>query len=126
MTEPTYEQWETLDGKPIKTLSELEGLSSMDKPEIETLDYKPECKTCADTGTISREINDGISLESCPDCPEQPNQNIMIIKTIQSLMTVVNDNLGKLPDSSPLKTMALEEIDLFQRTTLNHLQEEFE
>ena len=54
---------------------------------------------------------------------EQPNQ--VIVKTIQSLLTVVNDNLMKLPDS-PMKSEAIEEIDLFQRTTLNDLQKAYE
>ena len=60
--------------------------------------------------------------ENAGQHPEQPNQ---IAKTIQSLMTVVNDNLMKLPDS-PMKSEAIEEIDEFQRTTLNDLQKAFE
>ncbi len=52
---------------------------------------------------------------------EQPNAEIMIVKTIQSLMTVVNNNLEKLNESTKflschrnsLVLKALEAIDLF-------------
>ena len=65
---------------------------------------------------------------------EQPNIEIMLVKTIQSLMTVVNDNLEKLNEATKflschrnsLVLQALEEIDLFQRTTLYELRKEFE
>ncbi len=62
---------------------------------------------------------------------EQPNQ---IVKTIQSLMTVVNNNLEKLNESTKflschrnsLVLKALEEIDIFEKTTLYDLQKAFE
>ena len=67
------------------------------------------------------------------DKPEWPNQSLMIVKTIQSLITVVNDNLGKLDVLSIGSTkhkvlirQALEEINLFECTTLNKLQKEYE
>ncbi len=82
-----------------------------------TLDIKPE----------TREE----SQESADQHPEQPNQ---IVKTIQSLMTVVNNNLEKLNESTKflschrnsLVSKALEEIDIFEKTTLFDLQKEFE
>jgi len=76
-----------------------------------TLDIKPE------TGEEKQENTD--------QPLERPNQEIMIVKTIQSLMTVVNNNLMKLPDS-PMKNEAMEEVCLFQRTTLNDLQKAFQ
>ena len=70
----------------------------------------------------------------CEHCPEQPNQKLMIIKTIQGLMEVVKDNLSKLDlltELAPIDKMkerktliaqALEDIDLFEKTTLFELQ----
>ena len=65
---------------------------------------------------------------------EQPNQELMIIKIIQDLMTVVNNNLSKLDEETQMLSChrnvlvrrALEEIDLFERTTLFDLQKAFE
>jgi hypothetical protein len=65
---------------------------------------------------------------------EQPNTNAMIIKTIQGLMICVGDNLSKLnalipmddSNQSKLIAKAIEEIDLFEKTTLFELQKEFE
>lgn len=56
---------------------------------------------------------------------EQSNQNLMIIEEIEGLMSQVNEKLEKLP-FSPDRCHALEEIDLFQRTTLFELREAFE
>lgn len=86
---------------------------------------QPKCKTCGDTGRISREINDGISLENCPDCPEQPSTNAMIVKTIQQRMHVITKELESLPDS-PNRTMALDDIGIFEAGVLYKLQEEYE
>ena len=105
----------------------------MDKPELETLDYKsanasPEVKRISNPiiwpGTRAKNsVNPGQG-------PEQPNTNAMIIKTIQGLITCVNDNLGKLnelaEDGNYLAQKGLEEIDLFEKTTLFDLQKEFE
>ena len=63
---------------------------------------------------------------------EQPNQNLMIIKEIGGLLSQVNDKLYKLPETKIMKCQltlrgkALEEIDLFEKTTLYELQKEFE
>ena len=104
----------------------------MNKPELETLGYKPDepvnCETCGDTGKV---YGDPYG-EDCKKCPEQPNSNAMIVKTIQSLMTVVNNELVKLGENSERMSRkavvlkALEEIDLFERTTLFELQKAFE
>ena len=63
--------------------------------------------------------------------PEQPNQNAMIVKTIQGLMTCVENELVKLHKTTEqnvynLVTKALDETDLFEKTTLFDLQEAFE
>jgi len=65
---------------------------------------------------------------------EQPNQNLIMVKTIQIILSIVNDNLGKLNSNTfnlschrnPLVMRALEEIDLFEKTTLFELQKAFE
>lgn len=69
--------------------------------------------------------------------PEQPNTELMIIKTIQGLVSTANRELGKLDEMAMkerkgiveravLIGQALEDIDIFQRTTLNELQKAFE
>ena len=64
-------------------------------------------------------------------CVEQPNQNLMIIEEIEGLMSQVNEKIHKLTfshDSSnitkkqTLWSQAIEEIDLFQKTTLFKLR----
>ncbi len=115
-----------------------------DYPKLYEDDGRLRCPDCSELAIISENTkqlnkpssanNTGNTLDIKPKTgqekqenadrhPEQPNQ--VIVKTIQSLMTVVNDNLMKLPDS-PMKSEAIEEIDLFQRTTLNDLQKAFE
>ena len=64
--------------------------------------------------------------------PEQPNQNLLIILEIECLISQVNKKLHQLPTDGMLKGQgtlrgqALEEIDLFQKTTLHDLRKEFE
>ena len=62
--------------------------------------------------------------ESVPE-PEQPNQQIMLVKTIQGLTTAIFHDIIKLPESE-LKAKAHEEIGKFERTTLYELQKEYE
>ena len=64
---------------------------------------------------------------------EQPSQELMIVKTVESLLSVVNHNLGKLDKLAAGSTKhkvlvrkAFEEIDLFEKTTLFDLQKAFE
>lgn len=86
-------------------------------------------------------------LCNCADCmPEsiekqfkQPNPNLKIVKTIQERMHVItneleklkivgnggSDNEGKLLQYN-IKNQALEDVDLFERTTLFELQKAFE
>ena len=141
--------------------------NSMNKPELETLSYKPasapreakekttldiepktgaknkesvcqpeqpKCKTCEGSGKGKLiGVKGGPNFfEPCPDCkkksepkPEQPNQQIMLIKTIQGLTTAILHDISKLPESV-LKAKAREEIGKFERTTLYELQKEYE
>ncbi len=65
---------------------------------------------------------------------EQPNQNLMIIEEIEGLISqanekldILNRNTYMLPCQQPiLISTALEEIDLFQKTTLFELRRAFE
>lgn len=70
---------------------------------------------------------------------EQPNKELLIAKTIQGLISAVNRELGELSLITASKyleidiklrysliTKALEEIDLFEKTTLFELQKAFE
>lgn len=126
MTEPSYEQSEALEGKPIKSLN-----------EPETLDYKP---TIAE---LEKAIGTPYEMDILPNgevrpkhptiecvsnpcnCPEQPNPELMMIKTIQGLAHVITNNLEKLPDE-PLRRMALDDIGIFEAGVLYKLQEEYE
>ena len=71
--------------------------------------------------------------------PDQPNKNLMIIEEIEGLISQVNDKLCELEPVEDtknfndvarkkwtLKSQALEEIDLFQKTTLFELRKVFE
>ena len=87
--------------------------STMYKPEIETLDYhSPLCK--------------------CPECEkkaepklEQPNQQLMIIKTIQGLTACILNSITKLPESV-LKDQAYDDMNIFETGILFKLQKEYE
>ena len=65
---------------------------------------------------------------------EQPNQELMIVKAIHSLISAVSRELGKLDEETQMLSChrnrlilrALEEIDLFEKTTLFELQKAFE
>ena len=68
-------------------------------------------------------------------CVEQPNQNLMTIEEIEGLMSQVNEKLGKIREMTycaPVTKMAtvvsqaIEEIDIFQKTTLFELRKAFE
>jgi hypothetical protein len=102
-------------------------MTKMNKPQLETLGYVPECEFCAE------HLDKSKALE-----PEQPNSNAIIVKTIQQLMHVVTNELEKLDCISPeskqndeqlrinARMKALEDIDKFERTTLFELQKAFE
>ena len=64
--------------------------------------------------------------------PEQPNQSIMIIEEIEGLISQVNDKLDELDGGhyacvkAVKKAQVLEEINIFQKTTLFELRKAFE
>ena len=66
--------------------------------------------------------------------PEQPNQNLMIIEEIEGLMSQVNEKVenslriggNNKKEKIVLLSQAVEEIDLFQKTTLFELRKAFE
>ena len=65
------------------------------------------------------------------NCPEQPNKNLMIIEEIEGLMSQVNEKIDGLRNDKNFMqqtevSLALEEIDLFQKTTLFELRKAFE
>ena len=124
MTEPAYEQSEELEGKLIKQLNKPPSATDVGN----TLNIKP--LTTQETQKVAgQHLQESLCRETEP---EQPNQ--IIVKTIQSLMTVVNNNLEKLNESTKflschrnsLVLKALEAIDLFERTDLFDLQKAFE
>ena len=132
MTEPTYEQSEALEGKPIEQLP--------GRPH----DIACECEHCPeqpiDAQRLTKEIMESeaelraMGCKPKSDCsPEQPNTELLIVKTIQGLISAANRELGKLDELTPLIDkrkvfirQALDEMDTFQRTTLNELQKAFE
>lgn len=67
---------------------------------------------------------------------EEPNQNLMTIEEIEGLMSQVNEKLESLNaptttnstinEKLRLKNQALEDTDLFQKTTLFKLRKVFE
>ncbi len=150
----------------------------IDKPELETLDYKPECK-CADCnlppeqrpdcqskqpvsapqetlGFNSHVIKPGARANKAEDASQDSKEkkcdlcgekwsprhfwyckgkteqpNLKIIEAIECLISQINDRLGELPTDGmlqgkgQLRGQALEEIDLFQKTTLCDLRKIF-
>jgi hypothetical protein len=64
---------------------------------------------------------------------EQLNKELIVIKTIQGLISAVNRELGVLDKLTSSKTkhkvligQALDDMDIFQRTNLAELQKAFE
>lgn len=96
---------------------------------------QPKRKTCNDTKVVmspdSAHYVIGAAQSHIP-CPNYPEQlNTIIIKTIQGLMTCANNELQKLDELTPLTpvtrrkvliSQAIDEIGIFQKTTLFDLQ----
>lgn len=115
--------------------------SAVIKPEtrlnkIEDAEQIVKCKGCGWSGAEGER-----NYESrCPKCNRiiptelQPNQNLMIITEIEGLMSQVNEKLDNMKENTwmlschrpKLISQALEEIDLFQKTTLFDLRKAFE
>ena len=110
---------------------------SRDKPELETLDYKPHKDDRGygmDLIPAEKPDEDELSKlageqDAVGQLTEQPNKNLMIIEEIEGLMSQVNEKIRALDfnsKNSPRISLALEEIDLFQKTTLFELRKAFE
>ena len=78
----------------------------MDKPELETLSYKPK-------------------IASKDEHPEQPNQQLMLIQTMKGLTTCILNSITKLP-ASELKDQAYDDMNIFETGILFRLQKEYE
>ena len=118
---------------------------SRDQSEFEIVDYKTPKPSTAPMGFNSavikpetrvnkaEDVEENVSFYplSC-DKPDQPNQSLMIISEIEGLVSQVNERLEKLDGGhyacvkAVKKGQALEEIDLFQKTTLFELRKAFE
>lgn len=116
---------------------------SRDKPELETLSYLPPSyhqywlkshKGVKGKNTPVIKPETKVNKTEIWEPPDPPNKNIMIIEEIEGLMSQVNEKLCKLSRStfnlSDGKSLsagrAIEEIDLFQKTTLFDLRKTFE
>ena len=90
------------------------------------LPEQPKCKTC---GNPQRKDRKGWPIrycgKPCPPAPEQPNQQIMLVKTIQGLTTAILNDISKLPESV-LKDQAYDDMNIFETGILFRLQKEYE
>lgn len=118
---------------------------SRDKPELETLSYRnKECPAKpSSVGFNSVVVKPEVRVNS-RKVAGQPNQtrkgniegqNLMIIEEVEGLMSQVNEKIHKLTflhntsdvtKKQTLWSQAIEEIDLFQKTTLFELRKAFE
>ena len=137
---------ETLSYKSPKPLKRgFMGLNAnVIKPETrvnktEDAEEQPQIRTgnCPNCGNPQRKDRRGWPIQYCgKPCPplkaEQPNQDLMIITEIEGLVSQVNEKLERLHEPTydkktyNLISQALEEIDLFQKTTLFELRKAFE
>ena len=116
--------------------------NSMNIPEIETLYHHrslfkcPECKQGFKPPSAPREVKkkttpdiepktQAKNKESVGQPTEQPNQQIMLIKTIQGLTTAILHDISKLPESV-LKDQAYDDMNIFETGILFRLQKEYE
>jgi len=120
--EKVAQEYFKVSEQPIKTgvAKYVDGHPVPDQPKVK---HKP---TCA---SLNHPYAD------CTCGPDQPNQNAIIIKTIQELTHLISNDLNKMmlidmavPANSKrvLISQAIEEIDMFEKTTLFDLQKAFE
>ena len=105
--------------------------STINKPEIETLSYKPKAKA---KNKESVECHNTMTGRECVSCEidakgkchlSKPNQQIMLVKTIQGLTACILDSITKLPESE-LKDQAYDDMNIFETGILSKLQKEYE
>lgn len=127
---------------------------TMDKPEIESLDYKPEqpkCKMCNDTGRtkvicrpLDEEIPQYVPCKYCekgkeyfdkvlPDwkkqvrkVPEQPDTNAMIFKQLNGYQNMSIELLGQLKPQTEGVESCIITLKSWQDNNLKHLRGAFE
>ncbi len=96
---------------------------------------KPETranKTESANQKVGCPLKEPLKQDQRPICDNCENPNLMIIKEIEGLMSQVNEKLVSLDDGhyvnvkATKKNQALQEIDLFQKTTLFELRKAFE
>ena len=103
---------------------------SRNKPEIETLGYKPGNKIEKHPypeppkplkrgfmGLNAHVTKPAARVNKTEDA-EPPNQNLMIIEEIEGLISQANEKMYDLP-IHPARSQAIEEIDIFLRITVN-------
>lgn len=112
--------------------------NAIDKPELETLDYKPEnanyvCDTCKDEGVLvqlTETANIGIIggyTYPCPDCtPEQPNQNLMLLEQADNCIKVTLGLLEQLKPKTEQVEGCIATLKSWQENNLKHLKGAFE
>ena len=79
------------------------------------------CKDCMSTDKVT-DLSNLPGREhhkdcECGNCPEQPNQNLMIIEEIEGLISQANEKMYDLP-VHPVRSKAIEEIDILLRITI--------
>ena len=96
----------------------------MDKPELETLGYKPECDKCDDTGNVLKPRKDsaGVDWEPCPDCLEQPNSNAMIFTQVNGCIDAAERLLEQLVPKTEQVEGCIITLKSWQKNNLKHLQ----
>jgi len=85
--------------------------------KLESLSYKPAVQIGSDAN--------GANLEKPKVSNNGPNQHLMIIEEIAGLLSQANEKMYELP-LHPIRSKAIEEIDLLQRTTIVELRKVFE
>ena len=100
----------------------------MNKPELETLSYHSslcKCSECKQGFKPPKSLKRGFMGLGCNKPTEQPNQQIMLVKTIQGLTTAILHEISKLPESE-LKDQAYDDMNIFETGILFRLQKEYE
>lgn len=109
-----------------------------DTKQFETLSYKPICSICKKVSCQCRPVLLKENLAKPSSIKENtPLENLKIIEEIEGLMSKVNEKLSDLnhpaapatvkrANQIKSKSYALEEVDLFQKTTLCELRKAFE
>jgi len=88
-----------------------------DTEKLESLSYKPAVQIGSDAS--------GANLEKPKVSNNGPNVNLATINEIEGLLSQANEKMYELP-LHPVRSKAIEEIDLLQKTTMAELRKVFE